>query len=178
MSIIRVNIRIRYAGEHDNTLLAEAGKRLFFNAFAADNRPGDMEAYLTAAFSPQIQATELADPSSVTLIAEIEGDFAGYARLKEGRPGVKIPGQHPLELVRIYAEQEYMGKGVGSSLMDACLEETKLRGYDSIWLGVWEQNRRAIRFYERWDFVFAGTQEFRLGDDIQTDYVMFRTVNK
>jgi diamine N-acetyltransferase len=174
----RVNIRIRYAREHDNSLLAEAGRRLFFNTFAADNRPGDMESYLVAAFSPQIQATELADPNAVTLIAEIEGDFAGYARLKEGRPGVEITGQHPIELVRIYAEQEYLGKGVGSSLMKACLEETKLRDCDSIWLGVWEQNRRAIRFYERWDFVIAGTQEFRLGDDIQTDYVMYRSVTE
>jgi diamine N-acetyltransferase len=178
IGIFLVIINIRYAEVHDNCLLAEAGRRLFYEAFADDNRPDDVNAYLTSAFHPQVQATELADPTSVTLIAEIEDNFAGYARLKEGRPSLEIPGQHLIEFVRIYAEQQYIGKGVGSTLMHACLEEANLRGCDSVWLGVWTQNQRAIRFYEKWGFVIIGTQEFRLGKDIQTDHVMYRKVKE
>jgi diamine N-acetyltransferase len=101
-----MELSVRYATVADHNLLAEAGRRLFEAAFAQDNRAEDMQAYLAEAFSPEIQATELADPASVTFIVDIEGNFAGYARLKEGRPGVEISGLRPVELVRIYAERE------------------------------------------------------------------------
>jgi ribosomal protein S18 acetylase RimI-like enzyme len=169
-----MEICIRYAGAVDNHLLAEAGSRLFNEAFAAQNTPENMEAYLRASFGSEIQAFELADPTSVTFIAEIKGVFAGYARLKEGRPALVIPGRHPIELVRIYAERNYIGQGVGSALMKASLEEASLRECDVIWLGVWELNTRAIRFYERWGFVKAGTKAFKLGEDVQTDFVLYR----
>lgn len=169
-------IRIRKATAEDNEMLAEAGSRLFEAAFSAENRPEDMAAYLAGAFSPDIQAAELADPSSAILIAESGSGFAGYARLKEGPPGIAIPGHRPVELVRIYAEREYIGLGAGAALMQACLEESARRGCDSIWLGVWEKNPRAIRFYEKWGFKVAGSQTFQLGEDIQTDYVMQRDI--
>jgi ribosomal protein S18 acetylase RimI-like enzyme len=168
-----MKISIRCATINDNELLAEVGRRLFATAFGTRNKPEDMAAYLAASFNPEIQAAELADPASVTLIAESEGAFAGYARLKVGQPVFPIPGQHPVELVRIYSEREYIGQGVGSALMQACFDEAAQRGCDVIWLGVWEQNPRAIRFYERWGFVRAGTQLFKLGEDFQTDYVMY-----
>jgi diamine N-acetyltransferase len=171
-----LDIRIRYASANDNMLLAEAGRRLFEAAFASDNQPEDMEAYLAESFSPEIQSAELADPASVTLIAENEGRFAGYARLLEGRPGMVVNGQRPIELVRIYAERDYIGHGVGAALMQACLEEAARGGYDSIWLGVWENNPRAIRFYEKWGFNKIGTQTFKLGQENQTDFVMQRDI--
>jgi diamine N-acetyltransferase len=141
-----------------------------------NNRAEDMQAYLAEAFSPEIQAAELADPASVTFIVDIEGNFAGYARLKEGRPRVEIIGFRPVELVRIYAEREYIGRGIGSALMQASLEESARRGWDTIWLGVWERNPRAIQFYEKWGFSVAGQQTFKLGEDLQTDLVMQRGV--
>ncbi len=171
-----MEIQIRHATANDNHLLAEAGGRLFEAAFAAENRLEDMAAYLAESFGPGIQSAELADPASITLIAESEGRFAGYARLKEGRPGLEIGAQKAVELVRIYAEREQIGWGVGSALMQACLEEAATSGYDSIWLGVWEKNPRAIRFYEKWGFKAAGTQTFKLGEDIQTDIVMYRGI--
>jgi diamine N-acetyltransferase len=171
-----MGLSVRYATAADQDLLTEAGRRLFEAAFAQDNRVEDMQAYLVEAFNPEIQAAELADPASVTFIAEMDRNFAGYARLKEGRPGVEIAGLRPVELVRIYAEREYIGGGIGSALLQASLEESARRGWDTIWLGVWERNPRAIRFYEKWGFSVAGQQTFKLGEDLQTDFVMQRGV--
>ena len=169
-----MEICLRYAKAADNLLLAQAGRRLFYEAFAAQNSPQNMEAYLAEFFGPEKQAIELADPTSVTMIAEVDGIFAGYVRLKEGMPNIDIPALHPIELVRIYTERVFLGQGVGSQMMQGCLEEAACRGCDAIWLGVWQHNPGAIRFYERWGFTKAGTQNFRLGDDIQTDFVMYR----
>ena len=61
--------------------------------------------------------------------------------------------------------------------MGACLAEAEHRGYQAIWLGVWERNDRAISFYEKWGFATVGTKEFVLGSDAQTDLVMERSIS-
>ncbi len=169
-------IHIRYAMSADNTLLADLGASTFRDTFAADNTPEDMAAYLAAAFSPEKQAAELADPASVFMIAEMEGSVVGYARLKAGQPPAAITGLRPIEIVRIYARREWIGQGVGAALMQACLDEAAKRGHDTIWLDVWERNPRARAFYEKWGFVTVGTQTFQLGADLQHDLLMQRSV--
>ena len=88
-------IAIRYATAADSELLAEIGAQTFFDAFARDNTPEDMRAYLAASFSPEKQARELAEPRSVFLIAEIAGRAAGYAHLRQMPPPACIIGAHP-----------------------------------------------------------------------------------
>jgi diamine N-acetyltransferase len=170
-------INIRFATAADNVLLAEVGARTFYDTFAADNTLEDMAAYLAASFSPEKQAAELADPATVFLIAEAEGQAIGYARLKEGPPAASITGSRPIEIVRFYARQDWIGQGVGAALMKACLAQAARRGCDTIWLDVWEQNLRARAFYAKWGFVPVGTQTFQLGADLQYDLLLARPVN-
>lgn len=101
----------------------------------------------------------------------------GYARLMEGAPAAGITGLHPIEIVRIYARKEWIGHGVGAALMRACLSEAEKRGCDTLWLGVWERNLRAHAFYRKWGFAEAGTQTFQLGDELQNDFLMQRSIN-
>lgn len=170
----KLNIRMAAAG--DDLLLAELGARTFRAAFGKDNTEENMNSYLSKAFGPDIQAAELAEPGSVFLIAELAGKAVGYARLNESRAPSGVKGLRPIELVRIYALPEMIGHGIGSQLMQACLQAAQKRGCDTIWLGVWEHNARAIAFYRKWGFTKAGTQTFQLGDDPQTDWVMQRSV--
>ena len=174
-------VTIRRATPADNALLAEIGARAFSDTFAADNTPENMAAYLAASFGPDRQAAELADPRGLFLIAEIEGQTAGYARLREGALPGPLPGaasaQRPMEIVRFYALKEWIGRGVGAALMTACLAEARQRGCGALWLDVWERNPRAIAFYRRWGFADVGTQAFLLGDDRQTDILMQRNLN-
>ena len=170
-------ITIRKATADDNVRLAAFGAQAFADSFAADNRPEDMDTYLAESFNPEKQAAELADSKSIFLIAEIDGEMAGYARLLEGPPPKNVPGRRPIELVRIYAGRQWIGRGIGAALMRACLEEAARRGSDTIWLGVWERNHRAIAFYQQWGFTVTGTQPFRLGADLQTDFVMQRPID-
>jgi GNAT superfamily N-acetyltransferase len=172
----KAKINVRYATAADNTLLAELGARTFHDTFSADNTPEDMTAYLATSFSPEKQAAELVDPASVFLIAEVEGVTVGFARLKEGQPSAGITGLRPIEMVRMYACKEWIGHGVGATLIKACLNEAEKRGCDTIWLDVWEHNPRARAFYRKWGFLEVGTQIFQLGDDLQNDLLMQRPV--
>lgn len=169
-------INIRYATVADNSLLAGLGARTFHDTFSADNTSENMTDYLSASFSPEKQAAELSEPLSVFLIAEVEDAAVGYARLKENLPPTVINGLRPIELVRIYVRKDWIGHGVGATLMKTCLKEAERRACDTMWIGVWENNQRALRFYRKWGFVEVGTQIFKLGDDLQNDLLMQRQV--
>jgi GNAT superfamily N-acetyltransferase len=170
------DVSIRRATADDNLLLARLGARTFYDTFACDNTAEDMAAYLADSFSPRKQAEELADPLTVFLIAEIDEEAAGYAKLQAAEPSDCITGPSPIELVRLYALKDWIGHGIGATLMQACLDEAGRRGYQTMWLGVWERNLRAQAFYRKWGFVEVGTHIFQLGDDRQTDILMQRQI--
>ena len=170
---------VRLASAADAALLAEIGARTFVETFAADNTPEDMSAYLAASFGQDQQAAELADPDSLFLIAEIEGTAAGYSRMHGGAvPPSGVTGNKPIELVRLYVSQDWLGRGIGALLMHACLSEATQKGYDTVWLGVWEHNLRARAFYRKWKFQEVGTHVFQLGNDSQTDILMQRLLDQ
>jgi GNAT superfamily N-acetyltransferase len=170
----KTQVTIRYARPSDNVLLAEMGARTFYETFGADNTPENMAAYLAKSYGPEQQAAEIADPSMVILIAEVEGAAVGFATLRMGAREEGITGTRPMELKRIYSVQEWIGHGIGAALMQASLDEAQHRGYDSLWLSVWEHNPRAIAFYQRWGFMEVGTAIFVVGDDPQRDFLMQR----
>ena len=174
----RTPITIRQAGVEDHQRIAALGRQTFVDSFAADNRPEDMATYLEKAFSPSIQAAELAAPSSRFLIAETGGIPVGYARLVEISAPPCIQAKKPIQLARLYARKAWIGSGVGAALMTACIDEATGWECDGIWLGVWGRNARAIRFYRKWGFVQMGTQPFVLGNDRQTDLILWLPLNQ
>ena len=165
-------MRIRYGTTDDSKMLSELGIRTFYDTFAKDNTSENIEAYLKASFSPEIQFKELSDPDNIFLIVESENMPIGYAQLIMNSRDSAIHRTNPLEIRRIYATKEYLGKGVGKELMQATIREARQRGCDCVWLGVWEKNQRAIDFYKKWGFHEVGIHLFSVGDDPQNDYVM------
>ncbi len=169
-------MNIRYGTTDDAEMLSELGARTFFDTFAKDNTPENMAVHLKKSFAPEIQLAELSDPDNIFLIVEDDGKPVGYAQLTLVSQEEFLTGTNPLEIRRIYASQEYLGKGVGKELMQAAIREAKQRGCDSVWLGVWEKNPRAIEFYKKWGFKEVGTHIFSVGDDPQRDFVMELTL--
>jgi ribosomal protein S18 acetylase RimI-like enzyme len=169
-------LSIRRASTEDAESLAELGARTFAETFAADNSPEDMAAYTAASFSLEALTAELTDPLSIFFIAEIDGSAAGYAKLHPGEVPESVGEEKSIELVRLYVARAWLGRGVGPALMRRCLAEARERGFQTIWLGVWERNYRAQAFYRKWDFHEVGEHIFQLGSDPQRDVVMRRAV--
>jgi diamine N-acetyltransferase len=166
------NMIIRYGTAADAKMLSELGARTFYDTFAKDNTPENIAAHLKNSFLPEIQFAELTDPNNVFLIIENESQPIGYAQLILNNKEEFLTGTNPLEIRRIYATQENIGKGVGKELMKAAIREAQQRDCDSVWLGVWEKNPRAINFYKKWGFEEVGTHIFTVGDDPQRDFIM------
>lgn len=170
-------LSIRRATPDDASLIAALGARTFEASFGADNRLEDMDQYLSLSFSEAYIEAQLAERSSVFLLAYEKRKAVGYAMLRVSKMPISVAGNKPVELVRIYVENEIIGEGYGSALMNSCLEVAKKNGHRTIWLGVWEKNLRAIKFYRKWGFTKIGTKEFVLGSDLQNDHIMARPVD-
>ena len=171
------SLAIRRATPADAPMLAAFAAAAFSDTFAADNTPEDMAAYLAEAFGEDKQREELADASRVVLLAERDGELAGYVMLNDATvPAVatRVKLENAIEIARLYSGRRWIGTGVGAALMQHCLDLAASRGREWIWLGVWERNARAIAFYERWEFTDVGSQSFQLGADRQTDRIMAR----
>lgn len=168
------SITIRHATLGDAKLLTDLSYTTFWDAFAhhPKNAPDDLAHYMRQAFNIEQISTELADERSIFLIGEIDAKAAGYAKIVIDNIEPGITAERPVELSRLYSHQEYIGKGVGQNLMDACFERARAEDRDVMWLGVWEYNPRAQRFYEKNGFRVVGRHTFLLGSDAQTDLLM------
>jgi GNAT superfamily N-acetyltransferase len=164
----------RSARPEDAALLAEIGASTFVETFENANTPENFAAYMAVAFGEAIQREELEDPDTTVFFAERDGDVLGYVMLRERQPPASLGLEDALEIARLYARKRALGSGVGAALMQRAIAEAAGRGKDAAWLGVWDRNERAIRFYESWGFHRSGTQPFLLGTDLQTDLVMVR----
>jgi len=172
------NIEIRQATTDDAKPLTDLAYTTFWDAFAhhPKNAPDDLNHYMRQALNPDQISAELNDENSIFLIAEIDGKPAGYAKLITGNIEEGITADRPIELSRLYSHQEFIGKGVGQNLMDACFELANELDHDVMWLGVWEYNPRAQRFYEKNGFEVVGRHTFQLGSDPQTDLLMQKEI--
>lgn len=131
-----------------------------------------MAKYLEEGFSTDKLRAELNNPHSAFYFAQRGGRIIGYLKVNSGKAQTELQDGNALEIERIYVLQEFHGQGVGQRLYDQALAIAKQQRVDYVWLGVWEQNPRAIRFYGKNGFTAFGKHVFRLGDDEQTDILI------
>lgn len=168
------NTVVRPACATDLPDLVDLAVRSFRETFESDNDPSDVDEYLSSSMSVAKFDEDLSEPNNQFLVAcsSDTGKLTGYAKLRNGSCHCSVIGNTVIEIQRIYADSSVIGKGIGAALMTECISLARSLGCDVIWLGVWENNARAIQFYERWGFSIVGEQEFKLGSDIQNDLIM------
>jgi diamine N-acetyltransferase len=165
-------VTIRRAEPEDAEALSGFAARLFHETYAAFNRPEDMRAYVSEHFTPLRMAEEIASPSVRVLVAEAGAQLTGYMYLRQAPAPSPISGATPVELTRVYVDASWQGHGLAACLLERCLREARAWGGDVLWLAVWQENARAIRFYQKQGFQIVGTQSFQLGEEVNEDYLM------
>ena len=165
-------MNIRTAKISDLNILKEIGKRTFIETFASENSSKNMTEYLESAFTTEKLMSELTNMNSEFYFAEMEGEVVGYLKVNFNDSQTELKVSNALEIERIYVLKEYHSKKVGQLLYDKAIEIAKNKNLKNVWLGVWEQNPRAIRFYEKNGFKVFDKHIFKLGEDEQTDIMM------
>ncbi|MBK0404217.1 GNAT family N-acetyltransferase [Adhaeribacter sp. BT258] len=152
--------------------LQQIGRQTFVQAFSAGNDEENLKKYLAEGFSTEKLTAELRNPDSEFYFALLGQQVIGYLKLNVGKAQTELKDDKALEIERIYVLQEFYGKKVGQVLYEKVLEVAKARNVDYVWLGVWEENQRAINFYQKNGFVAFDKHIFKLGNEEQTDIMM------
>lgn len=165
-------VSIQPASLTDVTSLVSLGETTFIETFAHLNTEADMRQYLNENFSVDEVTKELLDKDNKFFLAFWDKQPIAYMKLRLGPHPDQPKNTRALELERIYVLKDYLQKKVGTALVQHALVFGQNLGYQTLWLGVWEHNERAINFYKRWGFTPYGDHTFVLGSDRQTDILM------
>ncbi|MEZ4772614.1 MAG: GNAT family N-acetyltransferase [Bacteroidia bacterium] len=170
-------MEIFIANDVHAAIVAQVSRQSFDEAFSPTNNPDDMADYMDTAFAVGQIAEEMTDDQNTFLLAALEGVPCGIAKLRRGGvPPEFLADRRSIELQRLYIIEKAHNKGIGRKLLQTCMEIARAEGYECIWLGVWEHNPKAIRFYQRMGFELCGSHVFVLGKDVQTDLEMYREI--
>ncbi|MEO6232010.1 MAG: GNAT family N-acetyltransferase [Ferruginibacter sp.] len=164
-------VTTRRAGIADAEALAEISRQTFYDTFTGTCTEEDMQSFLEQYFNPNQVIKELGNENDNYYLAELNGEVIGYLRFMEDYNSFPHMKQwKALELKRIYINKVHHGKGVAQTLMSLFMNYAIENKYQVVWLGVWEHNMRAQKFYEKYDFVDSGqTHDFPIGNTPQTD---------
>ena len=165
-------IEISKIGLNEIAELQTIGKQTFFETFADGNTEENMQKYLEEGFTVDKLTAELTNPDSEFYFAKLADKVIGYLKVNFGSAQTELKDNKSLEIERIYVLKEFHGKKVGQILYDTAFDIAKQIKADYLWLGVWEENPRAISFYKKNGFVEFDKHIFVLGDDEQTDIMM------
>jgi len=137
-----------------------------------------MRHYLEVNLSIEQLTSELNQAATSFYFAKNSKEILAYLKLNEADVQTEKRDIPSMEIERIYVRKEFQNRGVGQFLLDHSIQITKDKQLKLIWLGVWEHNVSAIRFYERNQFQFFGKHSFMLGSDEQTDLLMERYLDQ
>lgn len=165
-------ITIESAQLKDINKLQQIGRTTFSETFAHENSDGNMQNYLERSFSIDKLTGELSNEDSQIYFAVMDGNVIGYLKINVGKAQTEKLDDDAFEIERIYVLKEFHGKKVGQILYQKAIELAYEMKASYVWLGVWEENHRAKRFYEKNGFITFDKHSFWLGDDEQTDLMM------
>jgi ribosomal protein S18 acetylase RimI-like enzyme len=165
-------IVINKIGNEQIDQLQQIGRLTFSETFAESNSAENMAKYLDEAYSYEKLNAELNDSNSIFYFAVMDQNVIGYLKLNFGASQTDLKDNNALEIERIYVLREFHGKKIGQLLFDKAIEVAKAQHVAYVWLGVWEENKRALQFYTKNGFVEFNQHVFVLGDEAQTDIMM------
>lgn len=166
------SIILKPVGIEDVETLQQISRTTFAQTFMEHNSKEDMEKYLNESFNINKLTTELNNPNSAFYFAQEEESVIGYLKVNTGNAQTENKDPHAFEIERIYVDQAFHGKKVGQLLFEKAIALAHQKKASYVWLGVWEENHRALAFYTKNGFVPFDKHIFKLGNDAQTDIMM------
>jgi diamine N-acetyltransferase len=166
------NVKIQKPTSDQMAQLQAIARQTFRETFAEHNTEENMRQYLEEGFSLEKMTAEINNPHSEFYFAAQEEQVIGYLKVNFGPAQTEIKNDNAMEIERIYVLQEFHGKNIGQMLYEKAIQVAQAAKVEYVWLGVWEKNQRALRFYQKNGFTAFDKHIFVLGDDAQTDIMM------
>lgn len=173
-----MELELRKCSISDLDQLIDISRQTFIEAFEAENNPEDFKTYMQKAFSRNQLKRELEDSHMTFYFVSHENELLGYFKLNENGAQTEIKNKDAIELERIYVKSAFQGKKIGHWILQQIKAIAFEQNRSYLWLGVWEKNNKAIKFYENNGFNKFGKHPYYIGSDKQMDWLMkFDLVN-
>ncbi|HUR29820.1 MAG TPA: GNAT family N-acetyltransferase [Saprospiraceae bacterium] len=156
----------------DLDILVMVSRKTFHDAFHHLNLKANMDAYMNMAFTHENLLNELQMQNSEFYLIKDTDNVVGYFKINRKDAQTEFKDDISLEIERIYVDEDHQGKGRGTEIINHIKAIALSTGIRYLWLGVWEKNPAAIRFYERNGFKVFSAHEFQMGDEVQMDKLM------
>jgi ribosomal protein S18 acetylase RimI-like enzyme len=167
-----MEIQLKSISAKDVAELKQLARTAFAQTFSDHNQPENVEKYLDESFTIEILSEELNNENSQFFFALVNNEPVGYLKVNVGAAQTELKDEDGMELQRIYVLEAYHGKSVGQALFEKAKSLAIEGDYPYLWLGVWEENHRALNFYRKNGFVPFDKHIFKMGDEEQTDWMM------
>ena len=161
----------------DLEVLANISRDTFVSAFEKSNNSEDFWDYINHAFNENTIIEELMSSDSDFYFAYLKNVLVGYFKLNKNAAQAEQFAEQSIELERIYVVEDFQNQGVGKLMLLKAIEFAQKYKPKFIWLGVWQENKNAVRFYEKLGFQKFGTHPYFIGKDKQTDWLMKKRLN-
>ena len=171
-----MTIQVKPCTIADVQTLQAISRETFDDTFRAMNSPESMDAYLETAYALDKLEKELSNADSFFYFVYLNEELAGYLKLNIGEAQSDEIIDNALEVERIYIRRAHQGAGLGKYLIQLSIDFAREKNKTNMWLGVWEKNEKAIRFYQGMGFVLHGAHPFYMGDEKQTDLIMVKSL--
>lgn len=169
---------IKRCTENDVSTLQEISIQTFSETFEHDNEEQHLQAYLDKAYNIEKLREELSNVYSFFYFIKHQDTIAGYLKVNVKDAQTEAVGENALEVERIYIRKEFQKLGLGKELLNYAFAVAHEQQVSKVWLGVWEENKNALAFYNKNGFIKSGQHSFFMGEDEQIDWIMEKQISK
>lgn len=174
----RPNITIRPITANDLTTLRELAMQTFRETFGHHNSEEELQDYFNTAYSLDTLREELQNTESQHVFVLVDNVLAGYLKVNVGMAQTEQELPNAFEVQRIYILRQFQGLGLGRYLFEYALSLATKTTCQWVWLGVWEHNKKAQRFYSHYGFERFSEHRFDVGGKVDCDFLLKCSVEK
>lgn len=167
-----MNFLYRTTTLNDIKAICILSEKTFRDTYSEFNTPENMEEHVARNFSNNQIEKELQSTDCQYFVIESDAEIVAFAKLQKDHPTEGLEEKKVVEIERFYVNKNQQGQQLGRKLMEYCVEWANENNFETIWLGVWENNTNAIKFYQKMGFEFLSKHTFVLGTEVQTDFTM------
>lgn len=151
-------------------------QQVWISTYATEGIIEEYSSYVLSEFSIESVGKSIIDKNKLTIIATDEDRIIGCAEILL-EPVSPNPSIEPCpEITTLYVLERFQGLGVGKQLLTECIKFIKEMNFEKTWLTVYSRNEKAIRFYDKQNFIQIGETDFQLGESKYKNHIMMKKI--
>lgn len=166
--------QLRAPTSDDLANLSKLGRETFVESFGSLYSETDLNHFLESVYPEDVVARELANADLSHQVIDAGDDLVAFIKIGPVHVPAENPKDNDMEIWQIYVRRNFISRGLGTRLIQWACEEFERRQVGDIYVSVFSENKRAIRFYQHHGFEKVGEYGFPVGEQIDLEWIMRR----